>query len=194
MKRKKLYLGICLSVFALVVVSVGIFTFTQDKGSAEVLKAKVISTLRQDKSSLERLKVKTVSTGTDNTCYASGDLPSNFYECEPSRDPNAVAKNITVVIENLSGDSLRVAIAEDLKNYEDAYYNFSTGHWNCGTGDINSDQYVTLQSGETKTFEIHVEGSHSTFFGEMKVQNLYLLTHRDYDDTYDEVLNFSFVY
>jgi hypothetical protein len=184
MKKIKLYLGICLSVLALVVVSVGIFTFTQARGNVV------------DKSS----RLNAIPEEGLSTCYSSYDN-IRFVDCEPSRDPNAVARNVTVVLDNRTNFPMDVGFVEDLKNYQDAYYDFSTGRWNCSSLGFwaDSNHRTNLQPGEIKTFEIHVEGSHSTFFGEMKVQNLYLTTSpEDVNERYTNhdgrVLNFSYEY
>jgi hypothetical protein len=89
---------------------------------------------------------------------------------------NHAGENIKVTVLNLNNVKAGIAIAESLNNYEDAYYDFKTGKWNCESPDTVNDDHLIILDGEgsESTVTVPVEAKHSTFFGKYTVQGIYV--------------------
>jgi uncharacterized repeat protein (TIGR02543 family) len=111
-------------------------------------------------------------------CTASNRLIGGGTTCTRFYHTNQKVK-VTVSAVSLPEPTSRVAvaIAEDLSNYQDAYWNFKKGTWNCEPApDYGYPDHTYLIDKEHTSFSVvvPVEDKHSTLFGKYTVQDMYV--------------------
>jgi hypothetical protein len=106
-------------------------------------------------------------------CYIGSSVSSN--DCQSFPYTGNVKIKITLVGYTGESDSLDVAFAENLSNYEDAYYNFETGDWSCGSGASVSSAYKRTLTPQNPTYEttVSVEAKHKADLTHYTVHNVY---------------------
>jgi hypothetical protein len=129
-------------------------------------------------SSSESDRVKSDASGSLGdtatvSCYVGSTASSN--DCPSFPHTGNIKIKITLTEYSAESDSIDVAFAEDLANYEDAYYDFESGNWNCESNTSVSGAHKRTLTPQNPTYEttINVEAKHKVALTHYTVHDVY---------------------